>query len=608
MAYIEAVGANAALRKQAEVQGSRLIDLRQATQREKHIEVSNLSKANEEHRQKVSEEMRLGREQLDEMKRVREQVHLKLRGAKAKGFHDTAVAQCALARAGQQALSARGESELWRNHAANTERHLAASMAREQEALVAAQNGADARLATARTHADARLETSRQLNELATYHRSNVAEQHLNQVKSFESQMARHANLKVGAVNRAQQAMQDEFRQVQVKAGKHQMATLDDLQRNMKAGSARISLAQRALEASEADAEAAFERERVCAAQVQRIVAELKEKAKDDLAAGVQQLDRRLNQVQLYEKSKKVPLEGLTKDLEKKLEVFEHSGEKVAMKAHSWAGQEESELKEHIGRTKILLAELEVKCVSQMSELLQRWEEAKSVDEKKIKEAEQRTQEILDKCKEFQDARDSLCVTVLGEADSLAQERKIAAEKRARITHDIAQQQAATLQQQAAERRRQAEARLVEHRRHLEDVKIRCKKRVDAGIETANEKVHLATERFTEQLLLAERRDEEAQSSFEKAFAEYRAAFTRITGAAAEAERRGIAQIAGMLSQPSLQSASEVTGSLPPKPLWLSTTACDENAEMKETASTFFPDGGTTPLDFTSKSEVLDLR
>ncbi|CAE8687675.1 unnamed protein product, partial [Polarella glacialis] len=152
--------------------------------------------------------------------------------------------------------------------------------------------------------------------------------------------------------------------------------------------------------------------------------------------------------------------------------------------------------------------------------------------------------ELTSRCQEEKVAREQHFRASLTQTELLAQERQAAVEQRAKVSDELAQQRAAVLQQQSAERRRQAEARLEQMRRHVEDVQARCCQRVLAGKATADEKVLLVRERFAAKVQIAEQRADEAGASRDKARAAYEAVVARCKGAVDEAQRRGLEDIA----------------------------------------------------------------
>ncbi|CAE8599825.1 unnamed protein product, partial [Polarella glacialis] len=196
----------------------------QASALAKNVEVNQLASADLEHRRKAQEEAKLGRQRLDEMRHVRDKVHAKLRAAKAAGSHETGVASCALARAGQRAMSARGEAQLWDKQAKSTENRAIVAAVREQEALNMVEKGSDIRVAAAKEHLEGRRAKSEQLTSLAQEQGEVSQRQHSEHLEMKERHAAGHGQLKVGAASRAQELAKQEMYTVSAKSGKQQMS------------------------------------------------------------------------------------------------------------------------------------------------------------------------------------------------------------------------------------------------------------------------------------------------------------------------------------------------------------------------------------------------
>merc|ERR1719168_596189 len=100
------------------------------------------------------------------------------------------------------------------------------------------------------------------------------------------------------------------------------------------------------------------------------------------------------------------------------------------------------------------------------------------------------------------------------------------------------------MQRQSQERRQLAEEQLAELRRHTEDVRKRCAERLETEGETAKEKVRIAKERNESNVQRAELRAREAEHQRDLAQQAFEAVVARCVGAAAEARRRGLFDVA----------------------------------------------------------------
>merc|ERR1712048_673683 len=82
---------------------------------------------------------------------------------------------------------------------------------------------------------------------------------------------------------------------------------------------------------------------------------------------------------------------------------------------------------------------------------------------------------------------------------------------------------------------------------NVEEVRARLQDREMADAQAAHEKVRLARDRQAQRSELAARRTSEAEARRDKALAEYTAVMARIQGAAQEARRRGLDNIADII-------------------------------------------------------------
>lgn len=133
----------------------------------------------------------------------------------------------------------------------------------------------------------------------------------------------------------------------------------------------------------------------------------------------------------------------------------------------------------------------------------------------------------------------------------------------------------------------------------VEDVDRRCQERVLMGKDTAEEKVRIAQERLAEQVDVAERRAHEAMDSRDKASMAFHAALSRCSGAADEARRRGLFEVAEMLMPRDawcgFNTLRPNTAEDSTRPV--TTASGVEVWTLKETSSTVFPDRGGTPME-----------
>jgi len=605
---------NEALRADASKLGYEASQRKQELQKEKNLEDLHLRQANDDHRHKVDEQFAASKRALDEMREVRNSTHSQLRVAKATQMYETTVGSNALASAGHQALSARGEAKMCQAQASALQDFAQKSSQREKETLAMVRDTASQRVATGKDQAEERVGKSYQLTQLANQQVDAVKTQTVLQIEVQERQAALRAGLKVGATGRALDFGLAEMHSAAAKSNKGKTAMVRDLERNREAAEARVALAQRQLAGEEEESEAALAREDICAAQMKRIANELKEDSKANFASGKVVLDRMLQQATSHAQSKKIPFEEAQEHVLEKTEAVNLASNKSALSALQHAGKDGEEMTRRVQRAKRQLADLQAQCAANVSELMKRFEEAKREHAKKLAEAERQTQDLLQKCAEQKAQRERDCVASLEKNERLLQEREASVKSWTKGSNDLLNQRMAAVQQQAAERRRQAEARLEQTRRHAEEVRSRCQERVQAGMDIAREKVNLAAERSSGKIKVAEQRAQEAMEARSKALAAYKAVISRCEGAAEEARRRGLVDYAKILMPPEPEGQLNDSGregivksvcstevpKEPSRPVtegnsrpW--TAATDTYGDFKETGSTIFPDRGGTP-------------
>eukprot|EP00930_Biecheleria_cincta_P005499 TRINITY_DN106430_c0_g1_i1.p1 TRINITY_DN106430_c0_g1~~TRINITY_DN106430_c0_g1_i1.p1 ORF type:complete len:628 (-),score=175.54 TRINITY_DN106430_c0_g1_i1:38-1855(-) len=593
---------NEALRVEAASLDRQAEQQRQALQHEKHLEDQRLRKANEEHRRKVQEEAAAGKKVLDEMREVRNKMHSKLQSQRANAFNDVSAANVALARAGQRALTARGEHEHWQAQASVTESRATATKLRELEVRDFVKEATSQRTQDAKEHSEARISRSYQLTQHSQAQSRQLKQLALSQLETKELQTLRTGQLKVAQATRGADQAKKEMHIASARSGKQQMGLVYEIQRSLDAGSARISAAQRELDQQEAECKAALGREEICASQIKRVVGEMKEQAQADLVVGQGQLQQMLQQVTKYATSKKVPFEEAQIQLQHRKDASDLAADIVAVGARERAGKETEELQKRLAMAKRLVSDLQAHCAAHVSELMSRWEDAKSDYAQRVTKASQQTQELLRRCEEQRQARDQHCADSLEKNETLAKDRLASAESRAEGILRLAKIRADTMQTQSAEKRRQAEARLEQMRRHLEEVQSRCQARIEAGRETAEEKVELAKKRCAEMVKVAQQRENEALDSRDKAREAYRHVSLRCAGAADEAHCRGLVDIAHCLMPPSAISmggALNIEAEMQRIPFSdTESRPVTGKSNFKETSSTMLPDRGSTPQTF----------
>ncbi|CAE7256836.1 unnamed protein product [Symbiodinium natans] len=339
-----------------------------------------------------------------------------------------------------------------------------------------------------------------------------------------------------------QASIEAEARSAELKAG-----LVRDVQRSLEAGQSRVAAAERDLEVQEVEGKAALWREDICRSQIKRVAGELKQSSKEQLGQRKKELDSMLERVAEYEHLKKTPHQDAQVSMMAKTEEVSHRGQCAALEARQRVGEEMEDIAKRIEVAKEQLVKMRVKCSANVKELMGRFEDAKCIYEAKVKEVAEQNEDLLQRLAMIRAEHEDHWHESLQKNSQLQKERQGAIQQIASRSQELSLSRAAFCQQKSAESRRQAEARLEQMKRHVQDVRCRCRERVQLGKEMAQEKVRIAQDRFAEHVQSSELRASEALDIRDKAKAEFQAALFRCCGAADEAHRRGLAEVAEIL-------------------------------------------------------------
>ncbi|CAJ1376219.1 unnamed protein product [Effrenium voratum] len=581
---------------------------RQELEKAKHSEDQKLRELHVEQTQKAHEDRAASKRVLDEMKQVRRKVHSQLRAAEAKAFHSIDASHNALARAGQRALTARQHTDQWEAHADITERQTEQSIQKDKECLDSIREVAARRVAVMEDIATERVQKSHKLLQDSKQQELGLTKQQQKQLETRAHQAARTGQIQVNNVTRAGDQAKAQMKMAEAKAAEEKMRMTRDIERSIQAGASRIAAAERELKVQEHEITAALSREQVCASQIKRVAQELKDNSQEEFRERKKELEAMLERAAEYEHSKKKPHQDAQVSMQEKTEVVTQRGHQAALAARQRAGLEVEDIQRRLVEAKEQLAKLEVKCAACLKELNGRWEDAKVVYAAKVEEVERQTQDLLEKLEAHKALHEDYCAQSLRQVEELQQERQAAARNQGALSQELVKHRATFCQQKSAQTRRQAEARLEETKRHVEDMRRRSQERAEMGKDIAQEKVRIAQQRFTEQVEVAERRANEAMDARDKAKAAFLEALARCSGAADEAQRRGLHETAQLL-----MPKDAWCGFSTPRPKTEESTRPETASgvevwtlgkEMKETSSTVFPDRGGTPLEANLKEEL----
>jgi len=572
---------------------------RQELELAKRIEDQDLRQCHAQQRQEAHEDSLAARRVLDEMRQVRQKVQSQVRAAEAHAFHSNGAYGNAILRAGTRCLTAQQYQEQWEVQAEITEKQMQVSILEDRELLQTIQQAASQRVASMDDVAQKRIGKSSELLQFSKDQDVTLKTKQDEQAESRRRQALRNSKVKVDGVSRAADQAKSAMRLAELKAKREQHRMAQDVERSWQAGASRISGAERQLQVEEEEMKAALWREEICATQIRRIASEWKHSVKEEFRERKQELDRKLERVADYEHKKKDPHIDAQVSMQVKTEEVSHRGTCVALHARKRAGAEVEDLEERLVIAKEQLVKLEAKCAAVVKELSSRWEDAKVLYSQKVMEVESDTEDLLRRLTAHREMHEDYCAHSLRKTEEMQQERQAIVRNQGALSHELVKHRAAFCQQKSAQTRRQAEARLEETKRHVEDVERRCQERVQMGRDTAEEKVRICQQRLAEQVDVAERRAYEAMDTRDKASMAFHAAISRCSGAADEARKRGLFEVAELLMP---RDAWCGFNTLRPKTAEESTRPVTTSSgievwTLKETSSTVFPDRGGTPVE-----------
>lgn len=542
--------ARAAARAECAAAERRHEEARQAALREKRHETTRLATDGEDHRREVDDALAARKRILDEMSAVRSKVHSDLRLARKQGRHDTESANRALAAAGRCALDARAEAELWHAKAAEAEAHKRAIWERNEASFRRHKMGQDSRVDEAEAHSSCREDHAQRITQEAHNAFRELHQRHDEHCTTQETHSAAAANHKALGALRADKGSLAQVDRAKALAAKSQLQSAREMRESREAAIAKVTTAQQELADRHRQCQDLLAQERVCASQAKKIAAYQKDVHDADYLVHLGRMEAKLELAKGHLGAKDpLPLER-AQEAAARNEAWEAKNQQLLEGALSRAEKEEVEARQRVERAKVALANLQAHCAAHFSELLKSWEDAKRADSVKVKAAAQKTEDVLRYCQECLRQHEEHSALVLERTKEFADAKTVLLEARASTVADLAEQRVGMMQQQSKERRLKAEQQLEQLRRHIEDVRERCSQRVSAELLTASEKVRLTRERHEALVDRAERRAQEAEEEQQAARCAFDAVTARCRGAAEEARRRGLYEVADIIEPP----------------------------------------------------------
>jgi hypothetical protein len=520
---------------------------RQALQHERNVEIDKLAKAREGHSKQVIEAKAARKLILDEMRSVRHKMEDKVLSARARGTHNMGIANRALVKAGQAALSARGEAERWQAHAQDLEELFGAQADREVEMRVKYEEASGARVAEADANKAGRRQLGQRLVEetgalceqLRLRHDEHCTVQEFHAGQLVQLQTQRSASAKHEAAAKVQAAV--------AKSTSEQMASISEIQKSREAASRKVAQAQQDFLNRRLECEATLERERICAAQARKIASTLKTQHEAERQSVLSKLQAELESTQAQALQKVSTLQSLSHTAIERNEAWSARSKNVLTSLQARTSGEERLSMDVVEQAKVSFAKLEAQCVVYLKNLQEQWDHAKREDVAKVEAAQACAEELVRFCEETLASSEKYCIERLKDTESFSEAKKKHLEEKVSALDDLAKQRVAMMREQSKDRREKAETQLAGFMVHIEDVRAQCNERVRVEADTASEKVEMARRRFEEEVALAERRLAEAEASRNESRMTHAAAVARCVGSAMEARRRGLNNIAEVI-------------------------------------------------------------
>eukprot|EP00408_Alexandrium_pacificum_P065080 CAMPEP_0171161140 /NCGR_PEP_ID=MMETSP0790-20130122/3919_1 /TAXON_ID=2925 /ORGANISM="Alexandrium catenella, Strain OF101" /LENGTH=516 /DNA_ID=CAMNT_0011625695 /DNA_START=78 /DNA_END=1625 /DNA_ORIENTATION=- len=485
---------------------------RQVALNAKNTEIQQLGSKQDDHRRKFDQAITSKNQLVDEIRSVRDNVHGKLRVAKAKGFYDIGVADRALARAGQVALSARGEADRWQARAELETLHTRAVGKRNEESLARMQDGASVRIAETQRHGDARVDRGVRITGEHATNNQQVYQRTVEHLDTKEKLAREFANQKMTSAQLSRREADLKVRAAMDKAARGQVKAVEDLGQCRKEFEEKVLDAKRQLKERRWECDYQLASERVCLAQAKNIAGAMKEAHELQCDVNLGRLEDKINRLESHLEKKTAICDAELPVARKRNEEWLAKMSRDLEAAAGRAEREQLDAAQRVNAAKVTLGNLQAHCTAYISDLLRQWEEAKRVNASKVAAANERLREI----EQFVQAHKQKCERHL---DTMVTQTKDFAEKKTAYLEDkcsaidaMAEGRVEMMQRQSRERRKQAEQRLAHLEEHIRDVRYRCDHRVRAEEATAGERVRIAKERNRENV---ERMDFRAREAAE---------------------------------------------------------------------------------------------
>merc|ERR1719161_2694748 len=398
---------------------------------------------------------------------------------------DQELAQRRLETAERRANEANAQAEKWRKKS-DEQSALAATMAQMADEHVATvQTHSKARIEEAHTNAQKRVDHGKALVEETVQECERKKDQCAQQRESLERT---HDLLQQQNCNRAEVVRHHAALRVQSaveKSHKAQHSAVKDIERSRLAVDQTQKEAKRSIEEMRRQCELAIEAETRRSEQALRMANEL---CKDTENFYDLQINRKKDELGRTERQHATTVsnfdEEKAKNVNRNAEWVEKNT-KAVQAAIDRCQSEKSHASDKVKAAEAIVEKMRTRCNLYKEEVKSQWEEAKRVDEERVRLATQRASDLAKYAEKTLKECEERCAALLVESQKHADKKKAHSEQRVKAITDLADQRISMEEKQAEGRRTLAEKQLAQMQKYLKDLRDQTENRKINETETA---------------------------------------------------------------------------------------------------------------------------
>jgi len=523
---------------------------RQAAERQRRRELDNLAAAGGHHRIQADGALTARAQILKEMTGVRNKMQDKLLTARATATASVATADRELARAGKLALDQKLEADRWQARAAEEESRLRNVARREEDNLNRLRKATGDRVAASEACSADRVVRAQGFVEETAATFDQIRQRHAEHAAAQAAHAQRATALHVAGCQTARMQCAYEVNKAVPKLQREKLAQIENMQKAREDAHGKVTAAHLDLQINARECQDHKETQLVCAAQGRKIAATLCEQTEVDRHEALQQLQAKLEFTTSQAQRKVANFNEEKTIADRRNQAWDRTAAQEIAIAQARSEAESAKAVARVQDAKVMLANLQASCAAYIRNVMEQWEEAKADNAAKVQAAQERTDVLRSYCDRSLQQCQRQWADKLVETDRIVDEKQRRLEEKVSKHDELSRRRVEMTHGQAKGWRDQAEKHLAEFKGTAETVRLRQIERVKQEEEVCAEKVRLARARYEQRAELAARRTREAEARRGKALADYTAVMARIAGAAQEARRRGLDNIADIIEPP----------------------------------------------------------